>query len=216
MRADAASTRGRDSTATTGDARGLDPERWVDRHGDALYRYARLRLKDRDLAAELVQETFLQALRGRDAYAGGAPERTWLVGILRHKILDHYRKAARERGTPTPGDEGEWWESQAFDRRGHWVRGPARWGDEPGAELERSEFWECLGGCLGGLPPKLSEAFLLSAMDELEGAEVCEVLGITPANLWTRLHRARMLLRGCLERHWFGGAAAAAKAGGRR
>ncbi len=200
--------RDRDLPATTdsgGEApRGLDPEAWVDRHGDALYRYARLRLKDRDVAAELVQETFLQALRGRDAFAGGSPERTWLVGILRHKILDHYRRASRERGRTLTEADAPNWEGTLFDRRGHWRAGPRRWSEAPGAELDRAEFWSTLGGCLDRLPPKLAEVFSLSALEGREGTEVCEVLGISPANLWTRLHRARMLLRGCLERNWFG------------
>ena len=182
-----------------GHARTLDPERWVERHGDALYRFALPRLNDRDLAADVVQETFLEAFRVRDAYEGRASERTWLVGILRHKILDRYRKAARER----PEVEIEAVEDRAFDRRGHWKVRLGRWGGTPGADLEREEFWECLRRCVSRLPSGLSEAFLLREIDGLDGAEVCEILRISPENLWTRMHRARMLLRGCLGRNWF-------------
>ena len=180
-----------------------DPEGWLDRHGDALYRYALLRLRDRDLAADLVQETFLEALRARHGFAGRSSERTWLIGILKHKVLDHYRRAGRERAAsgddPLPAPAGP-----SFDRRGHWRVAPAAWAGDPGRDLEAREFWDAFAGCLSKLPAGIADAFFLREVDGLGAEEVQRLLGITPANFWARLHRARSALRRCLEAGWFG------------
>lgn len=182
-----------------------DPESWVDRHGDSLYRYALLRLRAADLAADAVQETFLDALRTRESFQGRSNERTWLVGILKHKIVDQLRKSSRERLTKdavvtSPGAEA----GGVFDRRGHWRAGPASWNGDPARRMESHEFWETFTACLAKLPRGLADAFYLRELDDLSAEEVRDVLGITPANLWARLHRARSLLRRCLELNWFG------------
>jgi RNA polymerase sigma-70 factor (ECF subfamily) len=180
-----------------------DPETWVDRHGDCLYRYALLRLRSPELAADLVQDTFVEALRARERFLGRSSERTWLVGILRHRILDHIRKAARQSmsasGAATSG-AGE----SPFDRRGRWRDAQAHWGAEPSRDLETREFWEIFGRCLSRLPAGIADAFLLRELDGLAAAEVQELLGITPASFWKRVHRARLQLRQCLESGWFG------------
>ncbi len=180
-----------------------DPEAWVDRHGDSLYRHAMLRLRSPDLAADLVQETFLEALRSRETFAGRSSERTWLVGILKHKIIDHFRRTGRHQALVNGVVANEAVDS-AFDRRGHWKTGPAAWGGEPSRHLETREFWEAFGRCLSKLPEGLADAFILRELDGLDSAEVRQVLGITDVNLWARLHRARSLLRNCLESTWFG------------
>ncbi len=180
-----------------------DPEEWVDRHGDGLYRYALSRLRSADLAADVVQETFLEALRARSSFSGRSSERTWLVGILRHKIVDHFRKVRREPAASN-GVGASGTSESPFDRRGHWQVDPADWGSEPSRELETREFWDVLNGCLSRLPQGLADAFLLRELDGLGGDEVQQILGITPANLWKRLHRARLCLRQCLESGWFG------------
>lgn len=176
-----------------------DPDGWVDQHGDGLYRYAMLRLRDPDVAAELVQETFLEALRSRLAFEGRSSERTWLVGILRHKVIDHQRRASRERPRADHNAaEG------FFDDQGFWRVGPASWPGDPALALERREFWDVLHGCLAKLPPTLADAFLLRELEGLDTEEICRLESINPTNLWTRLHRARLLLRDCLEKNWFG------------
>jgi RNA polymerase sigma-70 factor (ECF subfamily) len=180
-----------------------DPEGWVDRHGDGLYRYALLRLRSTDLAADIVQETFLEALRSRSSFAGRSSERTWLIGILRHKIVDHLRRSRREQVAGN-GALANGVSESPFDRRGHWRVGPTYWGSEPSREMETREFWEVFDRCLSKLPQGLADSFFLRELDELGAEEVQQILGITPANLWKRLHRARALLRQCLESAWFG------------
>lgn len=192
-----------DGQVTTGVEALSDPADWVDRYGDALYRYALLRLRSPDRAADAVQETFLEALRVRGSFAGRSSEQTWLIGILRHKVGDQLRRVRRE-STATISTEAEGAESAPFDRRGRWRTAPADWGSDPSRDLERSEFWDVFGRCLAKLPKGLADAFFLRELDDLCADEVQQVLGITPANLWKRLHRARSLLRLCLESGWFG------------
>jgi RNA polymerase sigma-70 factor (ECF subfamily) len=179
-----------------------DPDRWVDDHGDALYRYAILRLRDQELAEEAVQEAFVEALRVRESFAGRSSERTWLIGILRHKILDHFRRRGRRKEESSLAADGHA-DGPAFDGRGHWRSFPADW-DQPGRDIERGEFWAVFGRCLDDVPRGLADAFFLREMDGLDSPSICETLKITPANLWARLHRARTMLRRCLEIHWFG------------
>jgi RNA polymerase sigma-70 factor (ECF subfamily) len=182
----------------------IDPDRWVDDHGDALYGYALMRLRDADSAAELVQETFLEALKGRSRFEGRSSERTWLIGILKHKVIDHFRRRSRgERGVggedPAGLEVGEF-----FDEKGDWKLRVDRWAELPERVVERAEFWEVFRACLAELPEKYAEAFTLSELEGLPGPEVCKILDITPTNLWARLHRARLLLRRSLEARWFG------------
>ncbi len=179
-----------------------DPETWVDRHGDALFRFAMTRLGDRDLAEETVQETFLAALGARDRFAAASSEQTWLIAILKHKVVDRIRRSAREeRVTETAADD----EAMAalFDR-GYWRSRPSEWPRDPQATIENREFLEALTRCLARLPEALGHAIRLREADRIETTELCDILGITPTNLGTLLHRARARLRRCLDKTWFG------------
>ncbi len=185
----------------------VDPSEWVDRYGDYLFRYAMLRLRDRSRAEDVVQETFLAALEGRDSFSGDSSEGTWLVAILKHKIADHFRRQAREARLPdeeppeSPGDG-------PFDARGHWTTGPREWAADPAELLHQKKFLEQLSKCLAGLSPKLAIAFTLREIDGADTEEICKVLGVTETNLWVILHRARGRLRECLETRWLGRTAA--------
>lgn len=180
----------------------LQPSSWVEKYGDFLYRYAQQHVRASQVAEDLVQDTFVGALSAVDRYTGGASERTWLVGILRHKIMDHYRSLARRPqaiSSDNPIDLGE----AFFDRRGHWKQLPARWACDPKSLFEQGEFWTAFHECVSKLPDRLADAYCLRELSRLESKEVCEVLGIAPTNLWTQLHRARLMLRQCLEENWF-------------
>lgn len=179
------------------------PEEWLAAHGDALYRYALLRLRDQDKAEEAVQETLLAGLQARQRFSGQASVRTWLIGILKHKILDQFRYEARVVNQDDPDDPpGEPLE-QSFTADGHWSARLDDWGD-PEATLENRQFWTMLQYCLDRLPKRLARLFVLREVME-EGTEnICQELAITPTNLWTMLYRARMGLRQCLDRNWVG------------
>jgi RNA polymerase sigma-70 factor (ECF subfamily) len=182
----------------------LEPETWVDQHGDSLFRFAVLRVHDPETASDLVQETFLDALRARDTFSGRSSVRTWLVAILKHKIVDRLRRLGREQrfhGSAAPEVEDE----TMFNRNGHWRSPPLDWDSDPLREYERREFWEVIGKCLAKIPPHLADAFLDRELEGLSREAICRDVNITPENLSVRLYRARLALRRCLEVHWFQG-----------
>jgi RNA polymerase sigma-70 factor (ECF subfamily) len=189
---------------------GLDPNKWLDSHGDYLYRYALVRVREAVVAEDLLQETLLAAVGSYQSHAGRSSERTWLVGIMKHKVIDYFRRVSRysQFQLTLEDDEFEWFE-QSGPWRGHWRedRAPTSW---PVHALESREFWETLENCLSKLPQQMSIAFTLREIDGLTSNEICEILNITPNNLWVLLHRSRNKLRHLLEANWFSRRAAAA------
>ena len=181
--------------------------RWVDDHGECLYRYALVRVRKPEVAEDLVQETFLGAMRGYEKFGGRSSERSWLVGILKNKICDYYRTAGRE----TSFTDLEFYADEESDRfaagglsDGAWIHklGPSEWVD-PAASLDREAFWNAFHQCKAKLPRKIAAVFALREIDGVESKEICSMLRISDKNLWVMLHRARMALRRCLETNWF-------------
>jgi RNA polymerase sigma-70 factor (ECF subfamily) len=179
-----------------------DPTAWVDEHGDCLYRYALARVGSPEAAEDLVQETFLAALRSADSFAGRSSERTWLTAILKNKLVDRLRRHVPMVASDlTSGDdlvEG------LFDRLGHWKAWPGKWGDDPAELLQRQEFRQAFEACRAGLPARLREVLSLRLLDDVPAAEICRALSITATNLWTLLHRARVRICQCLDRKGLG------------
>ncbi len=181
----------------------LNPYEWVDRHGEYLFNYAIGRTYSTETAEDLVQETFLSAWSARESYKGGSSERTWLISILKRKIIDHYRKRSKEKQEPLR--DHAWPFSSAIDDEGEWMgdRRPKNWQDHS-MEMDFSgEFMEILRFCLSLLPDKWSATFTLKEMEEFSTEDVCKQLGISSSNLWVMLHRARLQLRECIEDKWF-------------
>jgi RNA polymerase sigma-70 factor (TIGR02943 family) len=182
----------------------VDPSRWVDEHGDCLYRYALLRVRTPEVAEDLVQETLLIAVRTQDRFAGRSSERSWLIGILKNKIIDHYRKLGRETSfTDLEFLKDEY--SHKFVEGGFWNHdlGPHEWRPEADEVMHKGEFWRTMRDCLSKLPPRIADVFMLREMDDVPSKEICSTLNISESNLWVMLHRARMALRECLEINWF-------------
>jgi len=168
----------------------------VEDHGDYLFKFALVRLRDPAKAEDMVQETFLAALKGGDKFAGRSAEKSWLVGILKNKIFNHFRKASRE----TSFTDLEFYSDEEGDRfipdglfKGGWIHelGPQEW-TSPGASLDSEVFWKTFHDCSTKLP------------NGVESKQICRTLNISESNLWVMLHRARMALRRCLETNWFG------------
>lgn len=178
------------------------PGDWLAQHGDALFRYAFQRLRDRAQAEDLVQETLLAALQARHAFGGRSTERTWLIGILKNKLVDYLRKSVRERPVSELA-EGDDEIEALFDAKGRWKIPPSDWGS-PADILEQKQFWKVFADCLAGLPARQAQVFALCEFDGLDSAEVCKAFGVTATNVWVMLHRARLGLRRCLESSWFG------------
>ncbi len=181
-----------------------DPAVWIDRHGDALFRFALLRLRDRELAEDIVQECFVAALKAKNKFMGDSSERTWLISILKRKIVDHFRKSSREQ-TVDNLDDIHTQDFSPFTKNGKWKKSPLTWRVDPAKLSQNAEFWAVFNGCLSHLSPKLADAFVLRELDHVNSDEICRVLKITSSNLWARLHRARLGLRQCLENNWFSG-----------
>lgn len=177
----------------------LDARAWLDQHGDVLYRFALVRTGDSSVAEELVQEALVAAWQSRDKFRQGSSERTWLVGILKHKVADHLRRLPRQ-----PGElEVDAAANTDFTRRGKWATAPRAWGREPSEACQTAEFWDVFRECLEGLPPRLVFVFTERELGERDCSELCKLVDVTPTNLWTLLHRARSQLRRCLEVNWF-------------
>jgi len=179
------------------------PEEWVNLHGHHLYRFALARLRQPELAQNAVQETFLAALKGHEKFAGRSSERTWLTGILKHKIYDHFRHHAREIDVSDLIDENTQAVDSFYDYTGHPHQAPADWLPNPREVTKSKEFWEVLERCLKKLPVHTAHAFMMREIDHQSTEEICKNLNITATNMWVMLHRARLHLRECLENNWF-------------
>lgn len=179
----------------------LNPDAWVDQHGDNLFRFALQRVGGKDIAEELVQETFLAAMRARDRFKGQSSEKTWLFGILKHKIIDHYRRRKHARSDMNVEDLAETTDA-FFSDNGKWRIQPASWDINPSEALEQREFMDAFYKCLSQMPQRLADAFVHREVDGLSTEEICKVMDITASNCWVMLYRARMLLRRCIETNW--------------
>ena len=187
----------------------LDPATWMEQHGTYLFKYARARVHDRALAEDLVQDTFLAALQCCDRFNGQSSERTWLVSILKHKTVDHYRKAGRY--------------DQLFhdDKLSSRISAgfcpkiqrplehvfPELQEDcvNPSTAMEASAFWSVFQHCLSCLPERLACVFILREIERVAPKVICEKMDISEGNLWVMMSRARTCLRRCLQVNWLNG-----------
>lgn len=186
----------------------IDPAVWVDDHGDYLFRFALVRLRDETRAEDAVQETLLAALQQLHSYSGRSTERTWLTGILKHKIVDQIRKSCKEVPfEPSDTDLSEF--DPLFERedefKDHWsdTLSPRIWHRSPEEAIQQSEFFGVLNNCMGKLPDRVAHVFTLREMNELDTEEICGLLELSTSNFWVMMHRARMALRRCIEINWF-------------
>ncbi len=177
----------------------LHPETWVDKYADYLYNYTIVRVNDHEIAQDLISETFLAGLKSKENFKGEASERTWLISILKRKIIDHYRKSNSNKGKAEvhinyrEENEGDWLEEQAADPY-----------DKTAEDtMENEELGMAILGCLEKLNEKQAEIFKLKTIEEYDTDAICKEYKITPSNLWVIIHRARKSLMECLEKNWF-------------
>ncbi len=172
-----------------------------------LMRYALLQLRDQTAAEDVVQETLLAAVEGRATFSGKSSVKTWLTGILKHKIVDQMRRGAREQPLARNSAEADRGEAELVDalfaENGHWQRPPASWSN-PEQSFENRRFWEAFEMCAKLMPEKTARVFVMREVMDLTTEEICKEMGITATHCWVILHRARLSLRACLDTKWFG------------
>ncbi len=177
------------------------PNQWIERYSDYLFNYTITRVNDREIAKDLVQDTFFAGLKSMQNFKGEASERTWLVSILKRKIIDHYRKINSAKGraevkmnfNSEGDDDGDWLEQRVADPYDKTAED----------DLENTELGLAIHGCIEKLPPKQAEVFKKKTLLGYDTEAICNELGITPSNLWVIIHRARTSLASCLEDNWF-------------
>ncbi|MCB0426719.1 MAG: sigma-70 family RNA polymerase sigma factor [Mangrovimonas sp.] len=178
----------------------LNPDTWIDKYSDYLFNYTISRVNDREIAKDLVQETFFAGLKSMKNFKGEASESTWLISILKRKIIDHYRKINSAKGKAEvrinysdAESEGDWLEEQVadpFDKTAE-------------DKLENEELGDAIMNCLSKLPEKQATVFRMKTIEGLDTEFICKELDITPSNLWVIVHRARQAMADCLETNWF-------------
>jgi RNA polymerase sigma-70 factor (ECF subfamily) len=179
----------------------LNTNKWIDLYADYLFNYTITRVNNSDLAKDLVQDTFFAGLKSAKNFQGKATERTWLVSILKRKIIDHYRRINSKKGQAEVRmnfyDDGE--------NEGSWLeeRVPQSWDNASEKNIENEELRNQLEVCIDKLPEKYAMVFRMKTVQEFETEEICKELDITASNLWVMIHRARTQLRKCMEDNWF-------------
>jgi RNA polymerase sigma-70 factor (ECF subfamily) len=179
----------------------LNPNKWIDLYADYLFNYTISRVNDKEMAQDLVQDTFLAGLKSMKNFKGEASERTWLISILKRKIIDHYRKINSNKGKAEvritynndAETEGDWLEEQVadpFDKTAE-------------DKLQNEELGDAIYNCLSKLPEKQAEVFRMKTIEGYETEVICNELNITASNLWVIIHRARTAMAACLEDNWF-------------
>lgn len=167
-----------------------------------LMRFARTQLRNDAWAEDAVSDTVLAALEKPEGFGGQSQLKTWLVGVLKHKVVDQLRRHSRE-ATVLTSDDGEDLDPSLFDHTGHWRDAAPDWGS-PEAACGQRQFFAVLEACCDHLPPVQGRVFMMREWLELETDEICKELQISSTNLWVLLHRARLRLRECLQQRWFG------------
>ncbi|ALM07914.1 MULTISPECIES: sigma-70 family RNA polymerase sigma factor [Sediminicola] len=179
----------------------LQPEIWVDQYADYLFNYAVSRVSDAEIAKDLVQETFFAGLKSAKNYKGDAAERTWLIAILKRKVIDHYRKINSNKGkaevrmtyNSSTETDGDWLEEQVADPMSILEN----------SDIENEELGMAIQDCISKLPKKQSLVFTMKTVQGMSTEDICNELDINPSNLWVMIHRARTTLMDCLNQNWF-------------
>ena len=177
----------------------INTNEWVDLYADSLFNYANIRLNDTDLAKDLVQDTFISALKAIDKFEHKSSVKTWLYSILKRKIIDYWRKQESRKTNPMSYFQKEGSKKGGFID-GHNPKGRLAEVEET---IENEELCDALTRCIGALPVKWKGIVIDKLVEEKESEEVCNEHDISASNLWVIIHRAKVQLRDCLERKWF-------------
>jgi RNA polymerase sigma-70 factor (ECF subfamily) len=179
----------------------INPNKWIDLYADYLFNFTISRVSDSEIAKDLVQETFLAGLKSMKNFKGEASERTWLVSIIKRKIIDHYRRINSNKGkaevrmvyNSNSDDEGNWLEERVADPYDKTAED----------DIENTELNAAIHNCLNKLPEKQAQVFKMKTIQGFDTEVICNELNITASNLWVIIHRARTAMAACLKQNWF-------------
>jgi RNA polymerase sigma-70 factor (TIGR02943 family) len=184
----------------------LNPSLWVKSYGDALFSFTMLRVGNRQVAEDIVQETFISALKAKDEFKGESKEQTWLMAILKNKIIDYYRKKDVLKNARDYLEETqEEFYGNFFDpSNGHWLQeaAPRAFASNADAGLNHDEFLKVVQFCIQKMPSKLVPVFVAKFLDDEDSEKICKDYNLSPSNYWVIIHRAKVLVRACLEKNW--------------
>lgn len=185
----------------------LRPAQWLENYGDFLFSLAVIKVNSRETAEDIVQETFLSAFNARASFRQDSSEKTWLTAILKNKIIDHYRKKDVLKNTDNYiADTSTGFDEHFFNSKdGHWLAeaGPLGWKEQADSRVNRNEFNRIVQYCVQKMPPKLVPVFVAKYLEEVNTDIICKEFNITSSNYWVIIHRAKVLIRSCLEKNWF-------------
>lgn len=185
----------------------LKPGQWVKTYADYLYSLALIKVNNKETAEDLVQETFLSAFKAKDSFKQDSSEKTWLTAILKNKIIDHYRKkdVLKDVANYISATESGFDEHFFNESDGHWLMesAPLAWKESADAKINRTDFNKIVQYCIQKMPTKLVPVFVAKFLEEADAEIICKEFNITSSNYWVILHRAKVLIRSCLEKNWF-------------
>lgn len=179
-----------------------DPKKWVYLYSDKLYRYAFYRINIREIAEDLVQETLLSALKSIDQYRGESAELSWLISILKYKIIDYLRYRYKQNPVNQSDIEKIDIGHLFDDNHSCHINSPSNWVANPSELFEKKEFWKIFEMCLELLTPLGAQAFTLREIENMNTVDISNILNITKSNLYVILHRSRLILRDCMDKNW--------------
>ena len=181
----------------------LNPGQWVEEYASILFKFTVSRIGDGDTAKDLVQDTFLSALKNTGTFRGEVSEKNWLFAILKNKIIDHYRGKAKSHVTSLHEHLEK--ESDYFDEYGDWQQSarPQHWAVDYSQDIEKKDFYAILEACKGKLNELQNIVFTMKYLDDIDSEDICKELNISSSNYWVLIHRAKLQIRHCLEKNWF-------------
>jgi RNA polymerase sigma-70 factor (ECF subfamily) len=185
----------------------LHPAQWLNKYGDYLYSLALLKVNNKEVAEDLIQETFLSAYKSRDSFKNNSSEKTWLTAILKNKIIDYYRKNDVLKNVDSYISDTETGFSEHFfnSSDGHWRASalPEAWQEFADARINQNEFNQIVQYCIGKMPSKLVPVFIAKFLEDEDSDKICKDFNISSSNYWVIIHRAKVLIRSCLEKNWY-------------
>lgn len=178
----------------------LIASKWLVEFGDELYSWAFYKTSNKEIAEDLVQETLISAFTNFEKFQEKSTPKTWLFAILKNKIIDFYKKKSKEfsisyeeYSQPVKNS------NNLFDENGGWNEvsdiSAQNWLDNP-------EFNSILSKCIKKLPDNWQFVIQSKYILDTDSKQICQELSITQSNYWQIQHRAKLLLKKCIEINW--------------